>query len=572
MTRSGGKVTTSGKLCRQLQTMSADPSNMIKLPFGETEYFRVTRGVAQGAVESPFLYACFINGLADELKSKGMGITIAGKLTPLLMYADDVVFLAASVAELRRMNEVVTGFARRNRYRLNGSKSAVMAFNADTALKRVVDSEPWCLSGEPVQVQSSYKYLGVDILQDVRDWKPYMDRAISKATRVSEDLEWACRRAGGLRPRAAAALWKAIVRPVIEYAAEIWSGEISVPQAVKAEAVQTNFIRSMLGLVGCQSISNDALRAELGMEKLSSRWEKLRLGYWRRLNVASGERTLVAITTMRRRQLEWGYKGSDRGWMRETRALLIRRGLRSHWINPSLCASQTKEEWKGICYKAVDEAESEALRTRFARMKGDAAARYARIKSWDKVTKDSAVMSGEVGMMGAHVIEPYLDGREEQVGTRLKLMCRLGCLPTLTRVAREEGLPPEQGECRLCDSGATEGIPHLLLGCTAHDRHRSKMMQAVEREHVALGKGCLGSMLHTEQVDLLLGKSTGRAKADAAINKRVTRFLKKAWRGRKTLTASLNSSLGREDTIWALRAHGDGPCRVQAPHRHSKRK
>ena len=42
-----------GKLWRQLQSMSADPKSKIRLPFGETEYFKVTRGVAQGAVESP---------------------------------------------------------------------------------------------------------------------------------------------------------------------------------------------------------------------------------------------------------------------------------------------------------------------------------------------------------------------------------------------------------------------------------------------------------------------------------------------------------------------------------------
>ena len=82
------------------------------------------------------------------------------------------------------------------------------------------------------------------------------------------------------------------------YSAEIWAGDIPHKQAARAENVQTNFARAMLGLVGCQSISNDAIRAEMGMEKLSSRWEKLRLGYWRRLNVASGERTLVAVAKL----------------------------------------------------------------------------------------------------------------------------------------------------------------------------------------------------------------------------------------------------------------------------------
>ena len=37
-----------GKLWRQLQAMSSDPKSKVRLPFGETEYFKVGRGVAKG--------------------------------------------------------------------------------------------------------------------------------------------------------------------------------------------------------------------------------------------------------------------------------------------------------------------------------------------------------------------------------------------------------------------------------------------------------------------------------------------------------------------------------------------
>ena len=75
-------------------------------------------------------------------------------------------------------------------------------------------------------------------------------------------------------------MWKAIVRPVLEYAAELWAGDISKELTKSAEAIQTNFCRDILGLVGCQSIPNDFIRAELGMEKLTSGWAKILLGYW----------------------------------------------------------------------------------------------------------------------------------------------------------------------------------------------------------------------------------------------------------------------------------------------------
>jgi hypothetical protein len=83
----------------------------------------VTRGVAQGPVESPFLYSCFINGLAEDLRERGLGVQAAGILTPLLMYADDIVLLASSVPELRAMNKVATDYAFANRYQFNGKKS-----------------------------------------------------------------------------------------------------------------------------------------------------------------------------------------------------------------------------------------------------------------------------------------------------------------------------------------------------------------------------------------------------------------------------------------------------------------
>jgi hypothetical protein len=402
------------------------------------------------------------------------------------------------------------------------------------------------------------------VLENVLDWGKYFDRALAKATRVTESLQWACRRVEGLRPRAAAALWKAIVRPVLEYSAELWAGDISTSSAARAEAVQTNFARVMLGLVGCQSISNDALRAEMGMEKLSSRWEKLRLGYWRRLNVASEERTLTAVVSLRRNHLIWGYRGAGDGWMGTTRNLLVKHGMHAHWQNPKLCAMQSKEQWKDLVYKAVENAEGEKLRGNFAKMSGESASRYFRIKNWEEVTTEFAVLSGDTGRRGAHVIEQYLDNRAEPVGTRLKLMCRLGCLPTMERVAREEKLPPGYGNCRMCDAGTPEDITHLLLTCPSHVRHRAKMLSGVETALAFSGQPALAELPVCGQADILLGQSTGVVSADCDINNNVIRFLKKAWRERKWLTSSLNTTLGREDTVWALKAHGDGRCSFRA--------
>ena len=81
-------------------------------------------------------------------------------------------------------------------------------------------------------------------------------------------------------------LWKAMVRSVLAYAAELWAGEIPNELAKKAEHVQTDFARAVLGLQGQWGVSNVFVRAELGLSKMAARWKKLRLGSWRMLQVA----------------------------------------------------------------------------------------------------------------------------------------------------------------------------------------------------------------------------------------------------------------------------------------------
>jgi hypothetical protein len=336
-----------GKLWRQLQVMNANSENKIRLPFGETEMFKVTRGVAQGAVESPFLYSCFINGLAEDLRDRKLGIQVGGKLTPLLMYADDIVLMAQNVFMLRAMNQVATNYAYKNRYQFNGAKSNVMVFNAGKHLTEEVQAEPWILFGEPVKVSKTYKYLGADISDNLGDWSTYLNRSIAKAKRISDDLAWICRRDTGLLPRTAVTLWKAIVRPVLEYLAELWAGDINSEITQRAEAVQTNFVRCVLGLQGCQSIPDDFLRAELGMEKLTSRWLKIRLGYWRRLHLtASPGTTLHSLVSLRRWQVDWAPPVFDNGWMGKSKTLLHESGLSKDWYNPVICCTSSKQAWK----------------------------------------------------------------------------------------------------------------------------------------------------------------------------------------------------------------------------------
>ena len=268
-----------GKFWRQLQAMHAGLNRKVRHPLGLTAEFPVERRFAQGAVESPWVYSNLIEGLSVQLKAAGVGVTIAGRKVPLLMYADDIVFLATTPAELVRMNAISTEYARQHRFQFNGQKSGVMAYGVNRAeCRRVADME-WELFGEPVMVTDEYAYLGTATPSSAAQsssWSAHVEASIKKAERRSADLLWVCRADRGIRPRTAITLWQSLVRPQLEYASEFWSGQTTVALARAAEQVQMVFLCGVLRLhANGSGVSDAVIRAEVGCEPLAEGCQKI---------------------------------------------------------------------------------------------------------------------------------------------------------------------------------------------------------------------------------------------------------------------------------------------------------
>ena len=537
----------NGKLWRQLQNMHKGPTRQVRHPIGLTDPFDVQRGVAQGAVESPWVYSIFIDGLAKALKRAGHGIMIAGRRVPLLMYADDVVMLASTQDELTAMMAIASEFARRNRFEYNGKKSGVMIFNAKAATLKKARQTNWELFGKKVKVVDSYTYLGTITTTKEGDWAAHVLDAIARAKRRSNDLLYMCRYDKGMRPRTALTLWQSLVRPILEYAAEIWSGQIPKYLTQKAEAVQMKFLRGALGLhKNGSGVTDGALRAEVGCERLQDRWTKLRLGYWRRVFKAPRGRLLRDLAEFRRQ--EWitsdGHGWGSRGWMATAKASLDRHGLGNYWTNPQAAVSKS---WKKKIYAAVNTA-SDAYRSASLATK-PSADMYNNVKDWGRNPKEYSFSTGEVNKLGQHVPERYLDDRGNLKGTRLKMLCRLGCLPVMVRVGRETNppWPREFRTCATCNSGTIEDIHHFVMECPKYEAKRTALLRQVVRELVksdgdvnAVG---FARMDTKAQLAVLLGRRISDPGAENRIDRNMKRFLSKCWNLRNDVTGAVNETL-----------------------------
>ena len=509
----------------------------VRLGVGTTPPFDVPRGLAQGAVESPWMYACFVDGLVRELRRRGFGVFFGERQIPCLLYADDIVLLAPSIPELHAMAEVAAEFARTFAFSFNGDKCGVMAFvhgKHNSPVFERAQNQLWRLNHEIIPFVSTYKYLGLDFgLQ--RGWHTYFRRAMSHAKQRSAELAWLCR---GLSPRSAATLWKALVRPILEYGAEIWAGDLLTKEA---EAIQTSFARNILRLP--PGSPNLFVRSELGLERLSTRWSKLRMGYWRKIWSAPPSRALRYVASRRRLDLLAGRR-SD--WMASSRRFLTLTGLGEYWAHPSHAALLGRLAWKDLVHSAVNRTEMTHISLALAGL--PSLSRYAAVKHWGITGSAYAAFSGEVCRLGAWVPERYLDDFSWTEETRLKSLCRANRLPLMDRVAKEHSWPLAVMGCLHCRSGVAEDLPHFVFDCPLFAGPRKALWHSITpRIHARLGEAAPALSSRHSTLLTLLGARTGFPELDQWIDRCFKRFLKKCWRLRRPITTIVNNTLNRKD-------------------------
>ena len=116
---------------------------------------------------SPTLFAIFINDLAKELKQSNIGIKFnyehdTSVLVNVLLYADDIVLIAADEIELQSLIFIVETWCKKWRLELNLTKTNVMHIRGSHKKQ----SNFWFLfDHKPVPYCKTYKYLGKTIDQ-----------------------------------------------------------------------------------------------------------------------------------------------------------------------------------------------------------------------------------------------------------------------------------------------------------------------------------------------------------------------------------------------------------------------
>jgi hypothetical protein len=276
------------------------------------------------------------------LLAAGLGLRVYGELVPLLLFADDIVLLASSPTMMQKMLDVVSAYARKWRFEVNHSKCGLLVFGSALA-KRYAELFPWLLCGTEVPVVQYYKYLGLEFSRSTLcgKWNIFLKRMLEKTKKSLNYMLW---QSSGGRALTRVRLWQAKCRPILEYAAELWHGEIADEWVIKLERIQSTLCMAALKLAG--SPSSVALRAELGLLPLACRRDLAKLRVWFKWCSTSDDMLLKKIFVERHAEVVAG--AAPLSNLNSMKVVLCEYGFTDLWLQRS-CNQVLQAEWMEEC-------------------------------------------------------------------------------------------------------------------------------------------------------------------------------------------------------------------------------
>ena len=271
-------------LIESIKRMYNDTSYII-----EGEKFRSHRGLKQGCPLSPLLFALYIADLDRTLERNQLGGVLVGRRKIFcLAFADDLIIMAYSAAELKDMIRALQRFANKRQLLINAGKSKVMTFNKGSRSSGI----DWKIGGQVYDEVDQFLYLGV-VFQRNGEFTRHHDYTYSKANRRATEVWSLAERLFPFSYATRMQMYNSLVIPVILYAAEV----TGYGDCEDYERIQRRYTKWTLGLP--KGTRNAVVEREAGLPTITSLRLMRAVNYESRVCRRSSPLTREALTETR---------------------------------------------------------------------------------------------------------------------------------------------------------------------------------------------------------------------------------------------------------------------------------
>lgn len=308
-----------GKLIRVIKGLYSNATVQIKsgqLVSGKK--FKVSQGVLQGESLSPLLFSIFVSDIESFFRQRGaLGLSIdGGHDVVLLLYADDLVILSDSAADLNRKLGVLAEYCLVNELVVNGDKTKVMCFQKGGSIRGYTGS--FFYNSAPLEIVNKYVYLGLPLTSSgmfLEAAKHCVSRSkIAVNTVLSlisqkKIYSW----------ESYIRLFNSIVVGTLTYAVPVWG--LNYPEL--AERVQIYFVKKILSLT--KTTPDYLVRCETGMVHTSLSILKHTLRWLLRvLEMTEGRYPLLCLKRLQSLLCSGSvsFRGASANWLIKLRGVL----------------------------------------------------------------------------------------------------------------------------------------------------------------------------------------------------------------------------------------------------------
>ena len=437
-----------GKVYKLIKSLYTDTMSCLRLNDMFTEWFPVYNGVRQGDNLSPTLFSFFINDLAILIKNMKKGIKVGSDNISILLYADDMVFIAENEQNLQQMLDAMFEWSRQYRLKVNVMKSNVIHFRPK---RHKCTAFNFRYGLQNLDLCTSYKYLGC-----------YLDEYLN-FTKCSEVLSDSASRALGsiiskfktLKDAGYTTytkLFNSGVLSILNYGAEVWG----FGKYQKCDNVMNKAMRYFLGVH--KYAPTAAIQGDMGWISLKYKRYSAMLRFWNRLIRIDNSRLVKRIFL-------WYYDNPTDNWCNDILQIAKLVDMDNVYENKEVFDLRKAENKFWLLMK----------------------------EEWLDVLKSKPKLRTYMLFKSEFKVESYVLKNTKKSNRSLFAQFRSGILPLALETGRYKNVKDEQSgkyrktnveerTCSICNSGCVEDECHFLLHCQTYNNERMALISLLQND------------------------------------------------------------------------------------------